>query len=264
MALFEFLGHVFAAIGMALRLDSQTFAVIEAWPLSNLVLGTAVVLCGTSLLIGQSVILFLNRVPPPRFALSLLLNGILFGVGLLLWAGIIWLIGYLLLGIIPPRGTLVWIMCLSSAPYIFGFLVLIPWAGETIGRVLSAWSLLIALVGVQHAYRIGIWEAFVCVALGWLAVQLAQATIARPLLALRDWLWERVVGKQEYRRASDILEAFMSDAPLPRHLYPQQRRPGDALQLQPWQADRALGGNLPPGGTQGGAANDRDGRDDGI
>jgi hypothetical protein len=218
MGLIEFWERVFHIIGLALRLNPEAFTVLRASSHPNLVLFAIVVLCGASLLLGQSVILFLNRVPPPRFVLSLLLNGVLFGVGLLIWGLIIFLIASGMFGLRPVRGTLLWVICLSSAPFILGFLVLIPWAGIFIGRVLSAWSLLIALLGVQQIYRISFWAALLCVALGWLAMQLAQATVGKPIVALRDWLWRKVVGNPQYRHASDILEAFLSDEPLPETL----------------------------------------------
>src|SRR4051794_8627960 len=45
-----------------------------------------IILAGISSLLGESVTLFVNRVKPVRFALSLLLNGLLFIVGWLVWA----------------------------------------------------------------------------------------------------------------------------------------------------------------------------------
>jgi hypothetical protein len=222
--MFEFLAHVFEAIGMALRLDRNTFDVMLTWWQPNLVLAALVILCGASLLLGQSVILFLNQVPPQRFVLSLFLNGVLFGAGLLIWAATIWLVATLWFDYTPPRGSVIWIICLSSAPYIFGFLMLIPWAGVAIGRLLSAWSFLIAIVGVELVYGVRLWQAVLCVLLGWLAMQLAQATIGRPIVRLRDWLWAKVVGEQKYGRASDILEAFMSDKPLSEAVLREGRR----------------------------------------
>src|SRR2546430_17445506 len=71
--IFHFLQTMWALAWGAMRLDPAAFKAVE--PAGTGLLITAIVfLAGVSETIGQSVVLFANRVKPGRFALSLLLN----------------------------------------------------------------------------------------------------------------------------------------------------------------------------------------------
>ena len=127
---FELIGYVWHGISMALRLDPHVFEVVDQYPQSTWVILVIALLGGASLLIGQSVILFVNRVKPGRFAISLLLNGIVFTISLVVWAVCIWIIGWLLFDHPPTMRVTTRMVGLGAAPYVFGFLVLVPYAGN--------------------------------------------------------------------------------------------------------------------------------------
>ncbi|NTU86055.1 MAG: hypothetical protein HGA45_43130, partial [Chloroflexales bacterium] len=84
--MFEFLFGVLQGIGEALRLNPRVFELVESGPNAGWVITLIAILGGASLLIGQSVILFVNRVRPARFAISLLVNGLVFTISLVVWA----------------------------------------------------------------------------------------------------------------------------------------------------------------------------------
>ncbi|NTU81598.1 MAG: hypothetical protein HGA45_19825 [Chloroflexales bacterium] len=211
--MFEFIGRVITGIGEALKLNPRVFEVVESSSNGGWVILVIAILGGASLLVGQSVILFVNRVRPGRFAVSLLTNGIVFTIGLLVWALFIWLSGLLLYdspNVVPLR-TVMRIVALGAAPYLFGFLVLIPYLGDFIGRVLSVWSFLVVLAGITYLAGGNFWPALICTSLGWLLITVMSLTIGRPIVALRNRLFRAVAGTDLDASVADILTSYASD-----------------------------------------------------
>lgn len=172
---------------------------------------------GASLLLGESVVLFLNRVPRVRFSLSLLLNGVVFTGELVVWAASIWWLGTRVLGVEVTLTTMVNLVALGAAPFVFGFLVLAPYMGPAIARVLWVWSLLITVRAVAFGLGTGVALAAAMTGLGWLLVLLISKTLGRPVIRARNRLWEVLVGPRTHARARDILELALAatDAPAP-------------------------------------------------
>src|SRR5204863_5683934 len=109
----------------------------------------------------------------------------------LVWGAAVWLVGTAVTGHDVGLDTALRVVCLSAAPLVFGFLVLIPYVGLAIDRIVHVWSFLITLVLVQHGFELGLLPALACTGLGWLLVLLLTATVGRPLMALRRRLWRR-------------------------------------------------------------------------
>jgi hypothetical protein len=210
-SLFQFIGYVWNGIGAAMRLDPRVHEIVETSPGSSWIILTIALLGGASLLLGQSVILFVNRVKPGRFALSLLLNGIIFTVSLLIWAIAIWLIGWLLFDEPPQLRVVMRMVGLGAAPYVFGFLVLMPYAGNAIGRILAVWSFLVVLSGINYLYPHGFTVALICVGLGWILVTLLSRFAGKPVIALRNRLWHRITGSSLEASVQDVLLSFSGD-----------------------------------------------------
>jgi hypothetical protein len=209
--MFEFIGTVWRGIGEALRLNPRVFEIVSQRPDDGWVILVIAIMGGASLLVGQSVILFVNRVRPARFAISLLLNGVVFAIGLLVWAAAIWLVGRLLFPNEISIGTVMRMVGLGAAPYLFGFLILIPYMGNFIGRVLTVWSFLVVLGGITFLAGGAFWPALVCTGLGWLLITVMSATIGRPIIAVRNILFRRVAGTDLDASVADILTSFASD-----------------------------------------------------
>lgn len=209
--MFEFLGNLLRGVGEALRLNPRVFEVVEAAPDTGWIILTIAILGGASLLIGQSVILFVNRVRPGRFLVSLLINGIVFTISLLIWALAIWLTGRVLFPNDIPFDTVLRLVGLGAAPHLFGFLVLIPYLGDFIGRTLAVWSFLVVLAGIAFLAGSHLGVALVCVGLGWLLVTVMSLTIGRPIIALRNWLFKAVAGTSLEASVADILAAYSAD-----------------------------------------------------
>ena len=169
-----------------------------------------VVLSGLSLAVGQSIVLFINRVKPGRFAFSLLLNAALFTFGFLFLALSTWLIG-LLPGLVSvPLPTLVTVLGLGYAPLLFGFLGALPYLGYPIGNLLSVWNLLAMVVGFAAVAQIEAGSAIVYVALGWVVKQLLERTIGQPVTRLGRSLAERVAGVDLADTPQELMERVLA------------------------------------------------------
>ncbi|MBC8164100.1 MAG: hypothetical protein H7Z42_23060 [Roseiflexaceae bacterium] len=206
--MFEFFWYVWRGITQSMALNPRVAEVVEQSPESGRVVLVIAILGGMGLLLGQSVILFVNRVRPARFVLSLLLNGIVFTISLVVWALAIWAIGRFVFQTQPPLGLVMRLVGLSAAPYVFGVLVLIPYFGEFIYRVLSVWSSIIAVGATAFSFAVGWWPAFLVVGGSWLLIWALTNTLGRPLLAARNRAWQVVSGTSMDASVADILTQF--------------------------------------------------------
>jgi hypothetical protein len=184
----------FAVLGGALRLDPAAFRAVQADANANLLLLLLLLLAGASQMLGQSVVLLANKVTPRRFVMSLLLNAVLFVVGVLIWAIIFQLVGRIVFGIQLPFAQMGRVVSLAYAPLVFGFLVLLPYAGSFLGHVLDAWSTLAMLVALNVTLHLDLQQALFCALLGWAIILVLQYTIGRPIVALQRWLRHAVAG----------------------------------------------------------------------
>lgn len=201
----SFLERVFDAIGLALSLSPELVTLAAAPGTQPVALAVAV-LGGASLLAGESVVLFLNQVPRGRFLLSLLVNGIIFAATLWVWSVTIWWIGTWAMRTPAPLEVMGNVVALGAAPFVFGFLVLGPYIGPAIARLLWVWSLLITVRAVAGAFEGGVLAAGAAVGAGWILVLVLGHTVGRPFVHLRNRIWDRVVGPRSWLRAQDILE----------------------------------------------------------
>ena len=203
-----YFGMLWEGITYALRLDPQVLQVVEQYPWSAWVVAGIVFLAGASTLLGQSAVLFINRVRKSRFVISLITNGLIFIISYIVWGFLVWLVGYFLFDANPPIGQFVRMVGLSTAPLVFSFFVLIPWMGPFVGKVLNVWSLVILIGVVEFTYKIGFWGAVVCVGIGWLASLALTNFLGKPVTALRNKVFRRVAGSKLDMTADDILLHF--------------------------------------------------------
>jgi len=208
---FAYFAFLFTGIGHALRLDPEVFRVVEEYPQSGWVVLGIVLLAGASMLLGQSAVLVINGVRGGRFALSLMVNGILYAVSFVVWGGIIALVGAILFKVDVSLWTLVRVIGLSTAPLVFGFLIMAPYIGPLIGKVLNLWSFLILLTIVAFEFRVGFWGAVITVGLGWFISLALSNTIGRPVVRLRNKVWQKVTGSPMEATAQDILLKFSAE-----------------------------------------------------
>jgi hypothetical protein len=215
MVVFEYLWSVWRAIQLGLELEPEVVEIAQNSPNAGWIAVGVVMAAGVSLLLGQSVILFLNQVKPARFVVSLVSNGIVLVMGWVFWSASVWVIGRRLFGAEPPFDLLLILIGLSYAPLVFGFLILMPYLGPFIHRLLYVWSFLISLRAVSLLFQVGFWPALLCVGSGWLLLMLLTATIGRPIVALRNWTWQRITKTQKDAPVHELLKQFALDQSLP-------------------------------------------------
>jgi hypothetical protein len=191
-----------------LRLDPEAVSIVETHPHGLLIAFGVAFLGGASLLLGQSVILFLNRLRPGRFVASLLLNGAIFATGWILTCIVLWLVARFAFNAQAGLAPTSRIVLLSTAPFVLGFLVLMPYLGPVLARVLYVWSLIIAVNAVEYAFQLSFGAALFCVGLAWILMMLLTSTVGRPIVAIRNRLWERVVGTSRNARVADLVPAL--------------------------------------------------------
>lgn len=140
------LGSIIAAlfwvIGGVLRLDPEVYRIVMAHPYGTRFAVLILFMAGLSSTLGQSVVLFANRVKLRRFLFSLVMFAISVVVSAFLWSVAIWL----LVNWLTDNTWLlidVWTgVALSYAPLVFGFLILLPYLGRIIDDILRVWVLL--------------------------------------------------------------------------------------------------------------------------
>lgn len=194
----EFFAQVWQVLWSALTFDAAQLEIFLAAPFSTnpytAAILTLALLAGVSELLGDSVVWFVNRVTPARFLVSLALNGILFVVKLMFWAFTIWLVARWLYGAERAVGDIFLVVCLGSAPLVFGVFVFLPYLGLGLRWLLNIYSWLLTVLLVALEYQFGVVPAIVCTLGGWLLIQFAGVVLTRPREMFQDWLWRKTTG----------------------------------------------------------------------
>jgi predicted Abi (CAAX) family protease len=158
-------------------------------------LALAVVLGGGfSEAVGQSVVLFANRVKPARFAFSVIVNGLLFAFGYVFLLLSTWLIMAIPGRSHVPLPLLAVVFALSYAPVLFAFLSALPYCGLTILWGLRIWHLCAMVTGVAVIAHDSAIDELTDVGLGWLFLAIAQQTFGKPVAKLGEWLLSATAG----------------------------------------------------------------------
>lgn len=179
-------------IGATLRLSNSHYLNLSAIELRVVI--AVVFLAGLSAALGQSLVLFVNRVKPKRFLASLLLSAGTFVVGLLFWGFSIWLIGRYGYSREVPYSLVLRAVGLAFSPYLFSFFVLTPYFGSFLWVALSIWSLLAMVLATSVVLELTLWQALLSNAGGWLLLQVLARTIGRPVMWLSETVRSWVAG----------------------------------------------------------------------
>jgi Yip1 domain len=198
----ESIAYCVNVIGHVLRLDPAVFQALQ-FSENNLRLALSIILfAGLSSQVGHSVVLFANQIKPPRFIFSLLVGAAFYFINILLWSLSIWLLGRVLFDQVSFL-QIINVMGLAQAPYVLSFLIFIPFFGIPIGWMLSLYTLIAVLTGLEVALDIPLGLAALTSGIGWLLVQLFQRTIGQPLTTLSHYVKTRVAGLDQLRQSID-------------------------------------------------------------
>ncbi len=202
----EFTGmpSLWQTIQQAMRLDQNIFADIQRVPGGLGIALIIVSLAGLSESLGQSVILFINRVRPRRFMLALLITAASHLVGYLLWTMTVWVVGVYVFGQTVSLTAIACVVGLAYAPQILAFFELTPFLGNPFSILLSLWSMVAVVMAVQMGLALELWQALLASGLGWAFIQIWRRTIGRPIYALGRWLQRRATGVPMEFTLSDL------------------------------------------------------------
>jgi len=202
------MAEFFSLVGTALSLNRAELAVAATLPGA---VGTALLiafLAGVSLMLGQSVILFANRVSRKRFVVCLAVAGLVYVAGLVVWGVTIWLAARYIFRLDIPTGTIAFAVSVGQAPLLFSFFSLIPYLGSSIQRILNWYALLVVVAALSAVLDVRVWEAAAIAATGWLIRAGCDRLLSRPLAGVRTWLWRASTGRPTPIRRQDALSAL--------------------------------------------------------
>jgi predicted Abi (CAAX) family protease len=177
-----------------LSLNPQQFYNINVLPQGTTVALAIVLIAGLSQAMGQSIVLFINTVKPLRFIFSLAVFAILFVFTYGFWVLTIWLVSNLFFNVELSLLTAARTLALSYAPQTLGFLIVLPYFGLPLSALLSIWSLLAGVYGLQVVAGFDSWSAFACAGLGWVVLELLERTLGRPIAVLGQRLLNLAAG----------------------------------------------------------------------
>lgn len=164
----------------AFALSFDRLAAVPDLPRMGAAALAIVLLAGLSEAAGESVVLFVNRVRPPRFVLSLLVSALIFTFTYLFLAGSVYAVVRLLIGPEVPLLTVTVTVGVAHAPRLLGFLAFLPYFGQPLALALYGWSVLALLVGVRATMDATLLQALAAVALGAMLLAVLQRTVGRP------------------------------------------------------------------------------------
>jgi hypothetical protein len=188
------LDRFWSLVADVLLLNADSFRLLNHLPLSSIASILVVLLAALSQGIGQSVVLFINRVRPFRFILSLLISAIIFTFNYNFWVLSTWLVATQIFQTNLSLVEIVRTFGFSYAPLLLGFLMVIPYFGMPIFVILSIWTLLAIVTGIEAISPLGLWQVFECCIGGWIVLQISQRLLGRPIVAITTWLTERIAG----------------------------------------------------------------------
>lgn len=198
--------HLWSLISGAIALDSETFQHLHTEPHSLLAALTIVFIAGFSQALSQIVVLFINQVRPLRFVLSLLISALFFVIGYGFWALSTWAILNLTFAGPLPLSAVLQTLGFSYTPLMLGLFVMLPYFGSAVFLMLSIWTLLAVVVGIEAITPLERWDAFSSAALGWVILQLLQKTVGQPVAALRQWITNWVAGEELITNRTHLAE----------------------------------------------------------
>ena len=202
-----FVTAVWSTIQGVLSFDPDAYLAVLKHDNGGQIAVAALFVSTLSLSVGQSVVLFANRVRRRRFLFSLLLSAVLLVVGVFIWALAVWLLAGFLFGSQQSFSTVFIVVALSYAPLVYGFLVLLPYLGNIIYAILRIWIMLVLLLAVQALFGLALWEAVLCSLFGWVILELVVRIPA--ITAVEQWLWRITSGKDDLVGTEDLVEEFI-------------------------------------------------------
>jgi hypothetical protein len=207
----EVWSNFWTLIGGALSLNGQVLLVARDAPRAYWAAVLIAVAAGVSLMLGQSVVLFANRVPPGRFLATLLAGSVAYVSRLALWSFSIWVVGVISPRYALPLGIIFLAVCFGQAPHLFAFFEMLPYLGSSLRRVLDAYSLIVVVAGLRWMLDLPVLAAFVGAGVGWLLQAFLAGLLEGPLSGVRTWMWRTASGVENFSTSPDVVGNLLGD-----------------------------------------------------
>lgn len=168
-----------------------------------------VFLAGVSEMLGQSVILVVNRVALYRFLASLAFTGFTYVVTAVTWGMCAIAVAPLTrLGMLGPGeiAGVVGVVSLAFAPRLFGVFSIAPYFGLALGRVLEAWAMTLAIFGLHVGLALPLAAAVFCGIAGWAVSYGVRSWLGHALAKPLGRLHHAIVGSPLDRSPQQIIE----------------------------------------------------------
>lgn len=201
------------ALGFAaMSFDREAFVRVAEDPGARNLALLVLYFAGGSQGLGHGVVLFLNRVPPRRFLLSLALMAAIFLASVVVVAAT-----SLLLADVAFRRELAFlptiaVLSLAHAPRLLGFLTLAPYFGELFDRILGVWVLMLTLFGLSVGIGLPVYGAALLALLGWVMARALSLAFGRPLTMLSNAAKRLAAGAPLTLNAQNLVEALKQQA----------------------------------------------------
>jgi len=209
-----FLAAVWQLISAVLRLNPNAYHAALALPEGGKLALTILFIAGVSYTLGQSVVLFANRVNRRHFIFALAVSALTLVISVFFWAVSIRFVARALFDTQQSLTDVLTVVAISFAPFLFGFLILIPYLGNIISKVLRIWVFLAVTLGVGVSFQFSFWQALLCTVLGWLLLELISRIPFLRIKQLDSWLWHISTGTSQQLETEEIVAQFVDEASL--------------------------------------------------
>ncbi|WBU53518.1 hypothetical protein [Paracoccus sp. SCSIO 75233] len=179
----------------AASFDVDTFRAAGSTPELRRLTLIMVFFAGVSRALGSAAILALNRVPGRRQLPVYLSEGLVFVGTALVLAACAVVADRIFLNDRISDERLFWIVALAHAPFLFGILVLMPYFGEGIERMLRLWSTILIFYALHKGLAMPVHAALIVAFAGWFTHFLFAATLGRPLAGLVNAIRRFAAGR---------------------------------------------------------------------
>ncbi len=166
-------------------------------------------LAGVSEMLGQSVILVVNRVALYRFLASLAFTGLSYVITAIAWGICAIAVAPLTrLGALGPGeiAGVIGVVSLAFAPRLFGVLSIAPYFGLALGHVLEVWAMTLAVFGLHVGLALPLAAAVFCGLAGWAVSYAVRSWLGHALAAPLGKLRHAVAGSPLDRSPQQIID----------------------------------------------------------
>jgi signal transduction histidine kinase len=162
-----------------------------------------------SLTIGNSVVLFANRVSRSQFIRSILAFTFLFILSIFLWTLSIQFFAAAFFGKHKPLQDVLLLVAASFTPFILGFLILLPHFGYYLYALLRIWVTVNLVINVMTAFQFNLIQAIIVSLLGWLLLEVISSLSFLRLDDVKRWFLKLTTGKAEYKDPDDLVLEYV-------------------------------------------------------